>query len=201
MTATDTSQADPRQALIRRARRGTASGLLLLLVACGGEEPRLEGRTPVDDGPVQITYDYRTTQTREGVRQWELHGGTALRFPGQTSIQLEGVRMRFYEEGELKAVLTSRTGEIEEESRNTVARGDVELLTQDGRTLHSEVLHWDNQRQLIHSEEFVRYAEGDQILTGYGMETDPDLSNLTLRERVAGELPADKRPQNGRESP
>lgn len=176
-------------------------GLLLLLVACGSEPGAIpEGEGP-PDGPTQITYDYRTIQTRDGVMQWELHGNTAYRFPGSTSIELEGVRMRFYEEGALKAVLTSQTGEIDEDTRDTVARGDVQLLTQDGKTLHSEELHWANERRRVHTEAFVRYTEGDQILTGYGLETDPDLTDLTLRERVVGEVPGEKRPEAAREQP
>ena len=60
-----------------------------------------------------------------------------------------------------------------------------------GQVLESEVLHWDNQRQRIHTDEFVKLTEGDQILTGYGLETDPDLTDLTLRERVEGDLPTE----------
>lgn len=196
MTATAT-QTSPRS----RALAGAALGLLLLLAGCGSEPGSVPQGEGLPDGPAQITYDYRTIQTRDGVMQWELHGNTAYRYPGSTSIELEGVRMRFYEEGALKAVLTSETGEIDEETRDTVARGDVQLLTQDGKTLHSEELHWANERRRVHTEAFVRYTEGDQILTGYGLETDPDLTDLTLRERVAGEVPGEKRPASGTEQP
>jgi LPS export ABC transporter protein LptC len=161
-----------------------------LLSACSAPEP--VPAPPLLEQPTQVTEGYHTTQTREGVQQWELWGATAERFPGEGQpLRLHQVRMQFYRDGSPDATLTAASADVDEASHNVTARGAVKVVNPRGQVLESEVLHWDNQRQRIHTDEFVKLTEGDQILTGYGLETDPDLTDLTLRERVEGDLPTE----------
>jgi len=183
----------------RSSKARSGGGFVLLLGAClffggcGESSPEHEPLPP--DLPVQVTYDYHTTQTKGGVLEWELWGETAERYPGNSMLSLHGVRMIFYREGERDAVLTSDSGEIDEKTQQTVARGNVVVISADGKRLESEILYWDPQRRLIHTEAFVRFVDGDQVLTGYGMETDPNLTTLVLRENVSGEFGEDGREQ------
>lgn len=163
----------------------------LLLVACSGPES-MPSAQPPDLSPTQTTYDYHTTQTRGGQLQWELWGESAVRFPDDPLLYLSGVRMRFYEEGRVSAELTSQAGEVDETTYDTTATGNVVVTTEDQKTLKSEVLHWNNAEEIIHSEAFVEFTEGDQVLTGYGLRTDPELTDLTLREQVEGTAPQEE---------
>jgi LPS export ABC transporter protein LptC len=147
--------------------------------------------------PEQETESYHTRQTRVGVAVWELWGDRAESYPGENTMLLYGVKMHFYEEGERSAVLTAREAEVDQETEFTTARGDVVVVNADGDRLESEVLHWDPSRRLIHTEEFVRFTRGDQILTGYGMTTDPDLTNLQIHRQFEGDLPANQAPGEG----
>jgi LPS export ABC transporter protein LptC len=164
------------------------------LWGCSSPEPA----TPpaADTAPVQVTSDYHTVQTQAGQVQWELWGETATRYAQDPLLHLDGVRMRFYEAGELEAELNSQAGEIDESTYNTTAFGRVRVVTVDGKELRSEVLHWSNAEEIIHSEAFVEFTENDQILSGYGLRTDPNLSDLTLRERVVGSAPPDSSPDS-----
>ena len=174
----------------RTTRRILSPLLLALLLAgavgCGRQEPDPVPPEAERDFPSQRTYDYSTRQSRDAVPVWELYGDVAEKYEGSDVLSLIGVRMVFYRDGVQDAVLTSRSGEIDENTEVTVARGNVVVVTEDGRRLESEVLHWDPERELIHTEEFVRFTEGDQVLTGYGLETDPDLTNVTIMREVQG---------------
>ena len=149
------------------------------------------------EGPEQVTYDYHTTQSKGGTPVGELWGESALRYAGETRRELEGVRMVFYRDGVKDAVLTSETGEIDETTQATVARGNVVVVSEDGRTLESEELYWDPERELIHTDVFVRFTDGDQVLTGYGMETDPDLTDLVILNQVKGEIYTETEEEEG----
>jgi len=168
--------------------------LLSSLLGCADREPGTQ-EAP-NDVPTQITYEYQTTQTQAGVKQWELWGESAERFADDPTLNLNVVRMIFYEEGLPHAELTSNSGRVDEGSYDTVAIGDVVLVTEDGRTLKSEILYWDNARELIHTDAFVHFTDGDKILTGYGLETDPNLTKLVLKEQVQGS----QSPQGARET-
>jgi LPS export ABC transporter protein LptC len=177
------------------------AALALSLAGCGDAEP---GRAVVEnEGPEQTTYEYHTTQTKLGVPEWELWGEQAVRYSGSAERDLTGVKMVFYKAGERDAVLTSETGKIDEETQATVAEGNVVVISEDGRKLESEVLHWDPKRQLIYTgvETFVKISEGDRILTGYGLETDPDLTDLVILKQVESEVPADESASSAESSP
>jgi LPS export ABC transporter protein LptC len=170
--------------------------VLVALLGCGGDG---EVENPAADTayPEQETEAYHTRQTRAGVAVWELWGDRAESYPGEDTMLLHGVRMHFYEEGEQAAVLTANTAEVDQQTEFTTARGNVVVVNQDGDQLESEVLHWNPNEQLIHTEEFVRFTRGDQILTGYGMDTDPDLTNVNIHRQFEGDLPANQEPVDG----
>lgn len=174
----------------RSLRRSPAWLILLFLVACADQGGELKPAEADTGYPEQETESYHTRQTRAGVAQWELWGDRAESYPGDNTMLLRGVRMHFYEEGEQAAVLTARTAEVDRETEFTTARGEVVVVNSDGDRLESEVLHWDPTRHLIHTEEFVRFTSGDQILTGYGMDTDPELTNVQIHRQFEGDLPA-----------
>jgi lipopolysaccharide export system protein LptC len=141
--------------------------VLAALLGCGGNG---EVENPAADTayPEQETEAYHTRQTRAGVAVWELWGDRA-----------------------------ENTAEVDQQTEFTTARGNVVVVNQDGDQLESEVLHWNPNEQLIHTEEFVRFTRGDQILTGYGMDTDPDLTNVNIHRQFEGDLPANQEPVDG----
>ncbi len=174
--------------------------LVIALVSCSPVSD--DAPSPVSDGvPEQVTYNYKMTQTNAGMPEWVLWGAVAQRNSGETVLHLTEVRMVFYENGVQSAELTSQTGEIDEKTRHTVARGDVHVVTEEGKELKSQVLRWDNDRELIHTVEYVHYQDGDWILTGWGLETDPQLSNVVIKERGSGEIPRDSRQKQGDSAP
>ena len=176
---------DPR-ANRRLIARLAALALVVAVVGCGTEsEPVPPG---LDDAPSQTFYDYTTRQTRDAVVEWELFGSVAEQYDDDTTMHLTGVRMIFYEEGEQSAVLTSETGEIDRESQATVARGNVVVVTEDDRRLESEILYWDPARDLIHTDQFFTFTDGDQVMTGVGLESDPELANVNVLEDVEGTI-------------
>lgn len=172
---------------------GVTLALLLLigLAACGDDKGT--ELPQVDLGfPEQITEAYHTRQTRAGVPVWELWGDQAESYPGDDTMLLNGVRMHFYTDGERAAVLTANSAEVDQKTEFTTARGNVVVTNRDGDRLESEVLHWDPELRLIHApvEEFVKFTRGDQILTGYGMDADPELTNVEIHRQFEGDLPA-----------
>jgi LPS export ABC transporter protein LptC len=142
-----------------------------------------------DDSPLQTIYGYHTVETHMGQVQWELFGEKAERYSGEEDLYLIGVRMLFYEDGLLSATLTSQRGRVNEATHDMTAKGEVEIVTEDDRTLRSEILHWDNERQLIHTAEYFRATDAGQVLTGIGLETDPKMTDLVIMRQVEGDAP------------
>jgi LPS export ABC transporter protein LptC len=167
-----------------------------MAVGCGAEPEATQ-----QDGtgyPAQETEAYHTRQTHAGVPVWELWGDRAETYAGDDTMLLHGVKMHFYEEGQESAVLTAESAEVDQVTEFTTARGNVVVVNRDGRKLESEVLNWDPERQLIETDEFVKLTDADQILTGYGLDTDPQLTNVRIHRQVEGDLPAGQDSSEGK---
>ncbi len=93
----------------------------------------------------------------------------------------EGVRVRFFNpEGAMTSVLTSDEGTVDEATNNLEARRNVYVVSSDSVKLWSEVLYWDNRRQLIHTPENVRIVSPKERLQGRGFESDQGLRNYRI---------------------
>jgi LPS export ABC transporter protein LptC len=180
--------------VVPRSIRRIAGALIPVAVVACGDAADLDQSAAGTGYPEQETEAYHTQQTRAGVAVWELWGDRAESYPGEETMLLQGVRMHFYEDGERAAVLTAETAEVDQRTEFTTARGNVVVVNREGDRLESEVLHWNPETRLIHTEEFVRFTSGDQILTGYGMDTDPDLTNVRIHRQFEGDLPAHQAP-------
>ena len=183
--------------MVPRSLRLAILSLVWLLASACGDSGEMDLPSAGDGYPEQETEAYHTQQTHVGVPVWELWGDRAESYPGDDTMLLHGVRMHFYQDGERAAVLTAETAEVDQQTEFTTARGDVVVINKDVDRLESEVLNWDPSQQLIHTEEFVKFTRGDQILTGYGMDTDPDLANVQIHRQFEGDLPANRTSDEG----
>lgn len=174
-------------------------GCLLLLAACGPSEP--ERAAPSDEVPEQIITNYRTARSTGGSLDWELWGASAEKFPGDHRMHLTQVRMVFYSDGQPDAELTAKNGIVDERTKDTEARGDVVLRNQAGRILRSEILYWDNNAELIHTDQYVEIEDGDQVLTGVGLRTDPNLTDAVIEKSVEGVVYDENKPESAKEQP
>jgi LPS export ABC transporter protein LptC len=183
--------------VVPRSLRLIIPSLVWLLVSACGDGNEIELPSDGAGYPEQETEAYHTQQTRVGIPVWELWGDRAESYKGEDIMVLHGVRMNFYQEGESAAVLTAETAEVDQKTEFTTARGNVVVINKDGDRLESEVLHWDPSQQLIQTDEFVKFTRGDQILTGYGMDTDPHLANVEIHRQFEGDLPANEASDEG----
>ncbi len=191
---------EPMDRSLRAVRAAALLSLVLLLAAVfltACEKEAREAPSAEVEAPIQTIYGYHTVETHLGVVRWELFGVKAQRYSGDEDLHLFTVKMLFYEDGQLSATLTSQKAKVNENTHDMVAQGDVHIVTEDGRTLSSEVLYWDNERQLIHTDLFFRATDGDQVLTGIGLETDPKMTDLVVKERVEGDAAEARGPSGG----
>ena len=56
----------------------------------------------------------------------------------------------------------------------------VVAVSDSGVTLTTDELIWKNKTKKIVSDKFVRIVSDDEILEGYGFESDQDLQNYTI---------------------
>lgn len=158
----------------------------LVLSACGRQRtvgPASGGR----ELPDQEVSDFAVTETVEGRPEWKLYARYAATYSARNQITARTVRVDFFDdEGQRSSTLTAREGEMHQRTRNMTARGSVVLQTTEGTRLSTEELQFLNRenRIVVPDDQLVRVQRGQDVLTGYGFESDPDLSHYEFKRSV-----------------
>ncbi len=67
-------------------------------------------------------------------------------------------------------------------------RNNVVATSDDGKTINTELMYWDQEKQKIYSDQYVRITEKDgQMLEGNSFEADDKLNRILLKQ-VSGEV-------------
>lgn len=158
------------------------------MVACGeGTAPPPISRSPLADSADQLMFGINTLLTDRGVRNVELQADTAFFFDENTRIELRGVTLTFYTRtGEKNSVLTSREGTYNMRQSRMEARGNVVVVSEDGRRLTSEQLRYDQIRNEISSDSAFVLTEPERRLEGIGFTSDPNMNNVRVHRLIEG---------------
>jgi LPS export ABC transporter protein LptC len=62
------------------------------------------------------------------------------------------------------------------------AENDVVSVSEQGDTLNTEYLVWDQKKQKIYSDRYVRMTNADGIIHGKGFEANQDLTNWIIKQ-------------------
>src|SRR5262245_9661440 len=160
--------------------------LLLGMLAAGCETtPKSAPGPSSGEMPDQEVSDFVVTETDAGQPQWTLYARSAAIYNARNSIIARGVRVDFFDDkGARSSTLTAREGEMNQQRRDMVARGNVVLQTTEGTRMSTEELQFLNQRQRIVSDRFVRVERAGDVLTGVGFESDPNLQHFEFKKQV-----------------
>lgn len=61
-------------------------------------------------------------------------------------------------------------------------KDSVVVINENKDKLETEVLYWDQTKDLIYSDRFVRFTNEDQIVMGTGFESDPHLRKRKIKK-------------------
>jgi len=165
-----------------------AAGLAVLLSAavsgCGRREES-NAVPPSGSMPDQQVERFSLTETVGGKKSWTLYADRADVYSSEGYSDIFGVKIDFYgEDGRVKSVLTAERGRVLEKTKDLEAFGDVRVETSEGVTLEADSLRWDNRASRITSDSYVRLTRGNELLTGYGFDSDPSLSDIRVLRNV-----------------
>jgi len=174
-----------------RAVRGVALlalAVLLGLGAAGCSSRRSQGPAGTkQEFPDQEIDDFALTETDAGKLLWKLNAQHAAEFSARNQITATVVRVDFFDDaGKRSSVLTANGGEINGRTHDMVARGHVVLETTEGTRLATEELRFLNREQkiVVPDDQLVRVQRANDVLTGYGFESDPDLNHYEFKRSV-----------------
>jgi len=144
--------------------------------------------SPVGSGaelPDQEVTDFVLTETDQGRPQWTLYARYAATYQAKNLVISRDIRVDFFDDkGARSSELTANQGEIQQQTRDMTARGNVVLQTTEGTRMTTEELHFTNSLQKITSDRLVRVERKGDVLDGVGFSSDPNLHHFEFRSQV-----------------
>ena len=175
----------------RRLAAPAGAALLAAWIAAGCQsEPAREAALEESGAPIQTVAGMTLRESQNGRLRWVLTADSTLVYETDDRTLLRGMRVDFYDEGgtQVSSVLRAREGQVDTRTRALVARREVVVQSSEGHRLETEELRWDPERGKVISDCFVRLTKGESVLTGMGIESDPELRSYAIRSEVHGEL-------------
>ncbi len=91
------------------------------------------------------------------------------------------VSLDFFDlEGVHTSTMTADTGRIDDKRHLFTARGNVYVDSDSGMTLSTSILHWNENKETIFTDQAIILTTETDTLYGVGFESDSNLENWTI---------------------
>ena len=164
--------------------------MLVVLASCENDIAKVKGLTGrkilPDETAQDVTILY--SDSANVIARLETARLIRLAEPRKIMLMPDGVKLMFYEsDGTVGSTLTSKKARIFDLPDNQVmeAERDVVVVNNEGDTLNTERLIWDQKTAEITSGAFVRVSRKDEIITGTGLRANQDFSRYRI-SKISG---------------
>ncbi|HJQ52505.1 MAG TPA: LPS export ABC transporter periplasmic protein LptC [Gemmatimonadaceae bacterium] len=159
-----------------------------ILIACSSKkEPPVAAHSPLADSADQVMFNASFMLTDKGLSRAQMQGDTLYFFDDNTRIESDNPHITFFTAtGAKDAVLTARHGTSNTRSNNMIARGNVVVVSEDGRRLTTEELIYNQFKNEISSDSAFVLTEPDRRLEGIGFRSDPNMKNIQILKGASG---------------
>ncbi len=159
-----------------------------LFLSCSTEEPKLPQVT-AQDTPDQILENSTIILTVGGIKSTVIKASTLVKYEKKDLTLARVIQADFFDkEGKHTSVLTADSGFIHEQRQDMEVLGRVLVITDDGLRLETTSLRWDPKINKVVTDDFVKITKKNDIITGYGLESDAELRNIKIKRNVKGKL-------------
>jgi LPS export ABC transporter protein LptC len=163
-----------------------------LAAGCGDDKPYRETTAAVSSTklqPDQVTSKAHIFLYKAGRKTTDLTADEIQQFTRLDSTIAVNIAADFFDStGAWVSNLTAKKGYIREKNNYLAVSGSVVVVGQDSARLETEYLVWDADHDKVVTDSFVTITRNQDVLRGYGLETDPALKNTTLKRQVSGRL-------------
>jgi len=109
------------------------------------------------------------TETREGVKEWELEAVSAVYYREQNTLALEKVRATFYGKNQETYVLVGEKGRYNTQTKVIEVFGGVKIDSSSGYQLRTQGLRYEADQRELRTSDPVEMKGPDMQVEGVGM--------------------------------
>ena len=158
--------------------------LLSTFLACETDIKKVKFITTRDNLPVESAKDAEIIYSDSAVIKVKITAPQLDRYIEENPyIELpKGIEILFYDgDLEVASQLTADYAISYEKEGMMEAKGNVVLINEQGEKLNTEHLIWDEEKELIYSNEFVKITTADEIIMGDGFESNQSFTKFKIK--------------------
>ncbi len=159
--------------------------LFALMIGCSQQDPTQTQPVSNTDVPTQEMWDAQIRSTDKGELKALINFGHMERYSNKSLLLFDdGIDIDFYNDrGEKSSKLTAEGGEMDENTEDVKAYGNVVVVSDSGFTLYTDELYYYKERDKIISNVQVKVTTTDgDTLHGVGFESDSQMHYWEIRE-------------------
>lgn len=136
--------------------------------------------------PEQSAENVEIVYTEEGDPKLQVKAKVLERFREESKSRInfpEGIFVTFYgKEKTVQSTLKANRAIYFESEQLWEAREDVVAVNEDGDILNTELLYWDEKKEKIYSDKYVRITRKEEILFGEGFESNQEFTKYKIKK-------------------
>ena len=139
--------------------------------------------------PSLTAKDFKTVFNDSGKLQVIMYAPIVERYENKDQPYSEfksGIRVVFHDgKKDSVASVTSKYAKYLNSKNTWELRDSVVVINENGDKLETELLNWNQGKDLIYTDRYVKISNEDQITHAYGFESDSHLNNRKLKKVTA----------------
>jgi len=161
------------------------TGAAILFYGCENKIEEIKAFYSAENLPILEARNFETLFTDSGQVRFLLKAPKLLRFEddGRNYIEFpEGMELVKFDAN--RNVISSITADYAKQfiaEDKWEAKNNVVATNAQGDTLKTEHLIWEEKKEIIYTEDFVKIIRADQIITGIGFTSDQKLQNWKIK--------------------
>jgi LPS export ABC transporter protein LptC len=155
-----------------------------ILFSCNKSQ-LLENNISLKDLPAESGVDVEIIQSEFGKTTMRIFAPRVERFLGERPYVefANGIEITFYDSAMKPETIMNSEYAINYEAEKIMeAKKNVVVVNVKGEKLNTEHLIWDQNKEIIRTEEFVTITTQDEIITGEGMEADQHFTRYRIKK-------------------
>ena len=160
--------------------------MLLLFPSCVGKEKKLgEAITERDSLPSMATMDVVTYISDSGVTRYRMDADEWLVYdrkkPSYWAFEKGVYLEQFDSVFNVDASIKADTAYYYDKQKLWKLMGHVDIKNRKGERFNTELLYWNQATEKVYSDRFIRIEQPDRIITGYGFDSNQQMTNYQIR--------------------
>lgn len=171
------------------------AALLLVPVACNSDQPqyvaKFKNRATVPgmftDSVTMLISDSGVIRYRVTSEVWKVYDKAAepyWYYPKKVYFE------KFNDSLRTESLVQSDTAKYFTRRKMWELRKNVVIVNLKGDKFETSLLYWDQLTRRIYSDSFIRIEQGDQVMMGYGFESNEELTVYRIK-KPTGDFPVD----------